>query len=69
MVSCSHTFIKINLKNTKVCRVNLASVYNADEVSESNKTPEERLRDGEIEINNTLENMKTLDIYAHCMEK
>ena len=69
MVSCSHMFININLRNTKVRRVNLASVYNAGEISESNKTPEERLKDGEIEINNTSENMNRLDIDARHMEK
>ena len=52
MVSCSHMFIKINLRNTKVRRADLAPVYNADEISESNKTPEERLREGEMETNN-----------------
>ena len=69
MVSCSHMFIKINLRNTKVRRVNLASVYNADEISESNKTPEERLRDGEMETNNNLEKMTILDLYGRRMEK
>ena len=68
MVSCSHMFIEINLKNTKVGRVNLASEYNADEVLESNKTPEDRLSDGEVKLNNTIENMKALDIYSYCME-
>ena len=67
MVSCSHMFIKINLNNIKVHRVNLAYIYNADEILESNKTPEERLKDGEHKVNNDLENMKTLDICAHCM--
>ena len=42
MVPCSHMFIKINFKNTKVSEVNLASIYNADVISEGNKTPEER---------------------------
>ena len=69
MVSCSHMFIKINLRNTKVRRVNLASVYNADEILESNKTPEERLRDGEMETNNNLEKMTILDLYGRRMER
>ena len=68
MVSCSHMFIKINLRNTKVRRVNLNKVYNAEEISESNKTPEERLRDEENEINNTLEKMTILDLYGRRME-
>ena len=68
MVSCSHMFIEINLKNIKVGQVNLASEYNADEVLKSNKTPEDRLSDGEVKLNNTIENMKALDIYSYCME-
>ena len=44
--------------------VNLAAVYNVEEISESNKTPEERLRDEENETNNTLEKMTILDLYG-----
>ena len=55
MVSCSNIFVKINLKNTKVRKVNLIGIYNTDEVSESNKTPGERLIDGEVKVNHTLE--------------
>ena len=62
MVSCPHTFIKINIKNSKVSRLNLVSIYDADAILESNNTTEEKQRDGETKINNTLENMKTLDI-------
>ena len=51
IISCSHMFVKTNLKNTKLRRVNLAGIYNVYEISESNKTPEERLRDGELKIN------------------
>ena len=63
MVSCSHTFVKINLKNTKICRINLVTKYNMDTISKRNKTPEQRWKDGEVEINNTL------GIYACCMNK
>ena len=42
MVSCSHIFDKINLKNTFVCEVNLKIEYNTDAISESNKRPEEK---------------------------
>ena len=62
MVSCSHMFIDINLKNTKVLRVNLASIYNAYAILESNKTPGEKRRNGEAKLNNTLENNE--HIYA-----
>ena len=55
MLSCLHMFAEINLENTKVRRVNLATIYNADVISESNKTPEQRQKDGEAEMNNTLE--------------
>ena len=59
IVSCSHMFVKIKLKNTKVRSVNLASIYNADAILESNKTHEQRRKDGEAKINNTLEKMNT----------
>ena len=68
MVSCSHTFIKINLRNTKVRRLNLNTVYNADEILESSKTPEERLRDKEHETSNILEKMTIQDLYGRRME-
>ena len=69
MVSCSHTFVKITLKNNSVHRVNLATMYNADEKYERNKTPDKRRKYVEGERNNTLEKMNTLDIYACCMNK
>ena len=59
MVSCSHMFGKINFKNTKLCRINLAYIYNADEILGSNKTPDKIQRDGVAEINNTLEKITT----------
>ena len=68
MVSCSHTFIKIDLRNTKVRRLNLNTVYNADEILESSKTPEERLRDKEHETNNILEKMTIQDLYGRHMK-
>ena len=55
MVSCSHMFFKINLKNTKTCRVNLTGLHNADKILGSNKTPQERLRNEEDKISNALE--------------
>ena len=62
MVSCRYMFIKANLKNTKVRIVNLAAEYNQDEISESNRMPEERPRDVEIETNNTFKKMNILDL-------
>ena len=64
MVYYSHMFIKINLRNTEVRRVNLAAVDNLYDISESNKTPKEKLRDGEMETNKTLEKMNILDLYG-----
>ena len=49
MIFCSHAFAKINLKNTKVFTFNLTTIYNTDIIPESNKTPEERLKNGEAE--------------------
>ena len=55
MVSCSHMLTTSNLKNAKVRRIILAGIYNTDEISESNKIPKDRPKDGEVEISNTLE--------------
>ena len=57
MISCLHMFNKINLKNTKVRRVSLASIYNEYAILESNKTPGEKRNDREAEINNTVEKL------------
>ena len=43
------------MKNTFVCRVNLNTIYNADAISESNKTPEESQKDCKVEKNKNLE--------------
>ena len=54
-----NSFIEINLKNTKVCKVNLANLYNTDVILKNNKTPEERRKNGEAKINSTSEKKRT----------
>ena len=68
MVSCSHTFVKINLKSNSVHRVNLNTTYNADEITGSNKTPEKKQNNREAK-NNDSGKINILDIwYAHRMK-
>ena len=60
MVFCSDTLVKINFKNTSVCRVNLTNMYKVEAISESNKTIEESQKDGEAE---KIRKTSKLDIY------
>ena len=47
----------------------MSTIYNIDTVSESSKTTKERQKDQEVERNNNLEKMNTLDIYARRMDR